>query len=363
MKAPVATDPMRWRILAPILALVLGVAAGAYLAFANAEPRDTPTPQSLQLAPEDQNDYILNIADAYAADGNLPLAQDRLARLDDPEIVQRVEKFAIEYAPRRDATSINLIQLALALGSRNRNLIAVVVTATRTPLPSPTRQDAPVFSDVRATAAPAATVIPTETPTPEPVYVVVPNEHPYIILPTNTFTPSPTRRPATRVPTATITPTASPVPPPPPVILEPEFPGRWPPGIYYIPAQVAPGQKYWHLVHAVYCDFVEDNFGCPDRPGNRNGTSIYVINGGAPIDVVRPDGVNVGGDPSQIGDLKAPDDPCECSWTFLVSDYKVSVAGAPSDAIGGFSLYTVGGNVLQGHAHVRYFLYFDYVTR
>jgi hypothetical protein len=228
---------------------------------------------------------------------------------------------------------------------------------------------------VRATDVP--TTAPTLTPsnTPPPVYVVVPNDNPVQILPTDTptITPIPSITPIppdtpTRVPNTRIPPTVTPLPtataaPPPGVIWEPAYPSAWPPGIYYQPAQVEPGTKYWHLVKAVYCDFIEDNFGCPDRPGNRSGTSIYVINGGAPIDVIRPDGANVGGDPSQIGDLKAPNDPCECSWAILVSDYRISVGGAPSDAIGGFSLYTVGGNVLQGHAHVRYFLYFDYITR
>lgn len=359
---------MHWRILAPLLAVTAGIVLGVYWALGAVEPAPGPPPQVLQLDAEQQSDYILNVADAYAADGNLKLAQDRLARLDDAELAQRIETFAIDYASRRNRSSVNLIRLAIALGSRNRGLIAVIVTLTPPPA-SPTPKTRLYFSNVRATRAPTATPAPTETLVPtaaatqEPSYVVVPNENPYFILPTNTFTPSPTRRPATRVPTATNTPPPTPVPPPPPVIFEPGFPGGWPPGVYFVPAQVEPGQGYWHLTRAVYCDFVEDNFDCPDRPGNRSGTSIYVMSHGNAIDVIRPDGVNVGGDPTQIGDLKAEDDMCLCTWTFLVSDYKVSVAGAPSDAIGGFALYTVGGNVLAGHAHVRYFLYFDYVTR
>lgn len=357
-------------LLVPLLALVAGIALGLYAATSFIDTSVVPPPQALQLTAADQEDYILNVADAYAADGNFKLAQDRLARLRDSQIAARVETFAINYhASNKSKTSINLIHLALALGSKNGGLIAVVITATPTVLPTHTTENAPVFSNVRATLAPTQTPSPTPKNTAAPVYVVVANENPYIVLPTNTFTASPpvtrtpTHRPNTRVPTATITPTPSPVSPPPPVNWEPSYPGGWPPGVYFVPANVQPGEKYWHLVKAVYCDFVEENFGCPDRPGNRSGTSIYVINGGAPIDVIRPDGANVGGDSTQIGDLKAATDSCECSWAFLVSDYRVSVAGAPSDAIGGFSLYTVGGNVLAGHAHVRYFLYFDYVTR
>jgi hypothetical protein len=325
--------------------------------------------QSLQLTASDQDDYMLNVADAYAVDGDLGLARDRLSRLRDPNLVPRIENFAINYAGKRNATSLNLIRLALAMGSKHNSLVAMFITPTNAPPPTATPENAPVFSSVRATEAP--TQAPTFTPshTPPPVYVVVPNDNPVQILPTDTptITPTPSITP-TRLPNTRIPPTETPLPistaaPPPPVIWEPGYPGGWPPGVYYQPVQVEPGQKYWRLVKAVYCDFIEENFGCPDRPGNTSGTSIYVINGGAPIDVIRPDGVNVGGDPSQIGDLKAPNDPCECSWTMLVSDYRISVVGAPSDAIGGFSLYTVGGNVLAGHAHVRYFLYFDYVTR
>jgi hypothetical protein len=297
------------------------------------------------------------------------LAQDRLARMRDSQFTARVEDFAIRYASKRNRTSVNLINLAIALGSKNSGLVAVVVTTTPPPRPSATHENAPVFSDVRATLAPTSTPSPLPTNTSEPVFIVVPNDNPYLILPTdtptitNTPTATNTPRPVTRVPTATEVPTSTAVPPAPGVSWEPGFPGGWPPGVYFEAANVEPGQGYWHLTHAVYCDFIEDNFGCPDRPGNRNGTSIYVMNGGNAIDVIAPGGANVGGDPTQIGDLKADTDMCECSWAFLVNDYRVSVAGAPSDAIGGFSLYTVGGNVLAGHAHVRYFLYFEYITR
>lgn len=353
------------RLLLLLVALGIGGALGFYFASTFIDTSVVPTPQVLQLTLADQDDYIRNVSEAYAADGDLKLAQDRLARLRDPQIAARVERFAInQFAANKDEAGKNLVRLAVALGSKNGGLISLVITATPTPLPTNTRENAPVFSDVRATLAPTETPNPTAKNTTAPVYIVVENEtQPYIILPTDTPTVTNTRLPNTRVPTPTETPTPTPIPPPPPVSWEPGYPGGWPPGVYFVPANVQPGEKYWHLVKAVYCDFVEENFGCPDRPGNRSGTSIYVINGGAPIDVIRSDGANVGGDPTQIGDLKGPNDPCECSWTFLVSDYRVSVAGAPSDAIGGFSLYTVGGNVLAGHAHVRYFLYFDYITR
>lgn len=97
-------------------------------------------------------------------------------------------------------------------------------------------------------------------------------------------------------------------------------------------------------------------------PGGGTGTNIYVMTGGAPIDVIGPGGVNLGNNPSVIGDLKKPGDMCLCTYSFMSSDYRISVAGAPSDAMGGFCLCS--HNFGWGsRAHVRYFLYFEYVTR
>ena len=143
---------------------------------------------------------------------------------------------------------------------------------------------------------------------------------------------------------------------------------RWWGTIYYEPANVAPGTGYWHLSHAIYCDAFNPgepgrfDFGCDEMPGGGAGTSIYVMTGGAPIDVIAPDGRNVGDDTTIVGDPKDPSDMCNCSDSFESSNYKISVRGAPSDAVGGFCL--CGKNFGWGsRAHVRYFLYFDYVTR
>jgi len=359
----------RVAVIVPLLALVVGIVGGAYAAVSFADPPASSEPERLQLGAAEQTDYILNVADAYAVDGNLKLAQDRLARLRDPQIATRVEAMALEHARERNRTAANLAWLAVSLGSEIHSLAALYVTATPTPTRTVPPIGDPVFSNIRATNT--RTLTPSVTPlvTQEPVYVVVPNDHPYIILPTDTptITRTPTktrtRRPPTPTPTPTDLPTATPIPPPPPVEFLPSFPDRWPPGVYFEPADVQPGQQYWHLKQAIYCDFVENDFGCPDRPGNRSGTSIYVMDNRHPINVIRPDGKNVGNIPSQVGDMKGPGDVCRCSFAILVSNYKISVAGAPSDAIGGFSLYTVGGHVLAGHAHVRYFLYFEYITR
>lgn len=350
-----------------VVALAAGIGIGLWLVTSRTEAASTTPPQALQLSADDQSDYILNVADAYAVNGDLELARHRLARLQDPQILLRIETFAINSASLKTPGSLHLIQLALALGSTHSSLVAMVATPTFTPTTTPTPENAPVFSSVRATITP--TDPPTLTPslTPEPVYIVVPNDNPYIILPTNTPTITPTRLPNTRVP-----PTLTPLPtntaaPPPPVLWEPGL-DRWWGTIYYEPVNVEPGTGYWHLSHAVYCDAYAPgesgrfDFGCDELPGGGAGTSIYVMTGGAPIDVIAPDGRNVGDDTTIVGDAKAPGDMCNCSWSFESSNYKISVRGAPSDAVGGFCL--CGKNFGWGsRAHVRYFLYFDYVIR
>lgn len=356
----------RLTLLLLALALVAGFTLGIYLSASLQTTADAAPAQTLVLDSDAQKDYILNAADAYAADGNLKLAQDRLQRLHDPNIATRVETLALEYASQRNSTAINLARLAVATGSQVTSLVALFVTAT----PLPTTKAPPtseiVFSNVRATQAPTKRATATPAVTDPPVYVVVPNANPYIVLPTNTPTITPTRRPATRVPTSTPTLTPTDVPPPPYPIFEPDK-SRWPGTVYFEPANVAPGQGYWHLAHAVYCDAFDPsdqnkfNFGCDEKPGGGAGTSVYVMSGGNTVDIWEG-GNNVADDPSIVGDKKNPGDMCECDYSFEDTDAKVNVRGAPSDAIGGFCLCSVNFG-WGSHAHVRFFLYFEYITR
>src|SRR5205809_7335289 len=103
----------RFSLILIFLALVAGIALGLYAATPIHDSNAAPAPQSLQLNADDQSDYLLNVADAYAADGNLKLAQDRLERLRDPQISARVEDYAINYASKRNQTALNLIHLAI----------------------------------------------------------------------------------------------------------------------------------------------------------------------------------------------------------------------------------------------------------
>lgn len=362
----------RLSLLIVLIALLAGLAIGVYAATSARETPAPPASDVMQLNADDQNDYILVVADAFAADGNLKLAQDRLARLRDPQIAARVEEYAIRYASKRDQTSRNLIQLALALGSRNGGLVAMVVTVTPTPQPTLTRANAPVFSNVRATFVPTVPASPTPKVVGTAAVVVVPNDNPVIVLPTETptitLTPTKTttRRPNTRTPTPTETLTPTEILPLPEPFFEPDR-SRWPGTVFYEHANVQPGEGYWQLTHAVYCDAFDPsddnkyNFGCDERPGGGAGTSIYVMSGGNTIDVWAG-GANVADDPTIVGDKKDPGDLCDCDYTFESSNVKINVRGAPSDAIGGFCL--CGVNFGWGsRAHVRFFLYFEYRIR
>lgn len=344
-----------------LLAIVVGLIFGILLGFVLPEPSTAPAPADrVYLDAPEQDDYIIMVAEAYSAEHNLKLANDRLDRLGDEDVSVRVEQLANTYAPQRDLIATNLAMLAVALGSRSRSLLALslspTATNTRTPIATLTSS---------RTATPRATATAPDTATPKPTRTL------WVVVITNTPTPSPraTRTPmrtATQLPTPTPTATDTPRPPP-PTGWEPGL-DQWWGGIYYQPVEVQPGQGYWHLAKAVYCDAFDNSdphrhdFGCSEMPGGSQGTSIYVMTGGAAIDVIAPDGRNVGDDPAVIGDLKSPNDMCQCTYAFESSNYRISVRGAPSDAIGGFCLCS--HNFGWGsRAHVRYFLYFEYITR
>ncbi len=97
-------------------------------------------------------------------------------------------------------------------------------------------------------------------------------------------------------------------------------------------------------------------------PGGPAGTSIYVMSKGAKIKVIRPDGTNVAENRAIVGDKKSPNDMCNCTYAFEASNYRISVAEGPSDAIEGFCLCSVNFG-WGSRAHVRYFLYFEQVVR
>ncbi len=326
-------------LLIIVLGILVGLVFGALMGASLVQPQVVVSGSGVQLGAPEQDDFIITVAEAYSSDRDLRLAQDRLSRLHDPKIAIRVQTLALNYAPQRDLAASYLALLAVALGSQNPTLVELSATAT-------------------PTATNTATFTPTFTPTHTPTFTPT-----FLPTPTPFDTSTPTPRPPTRVPpTATWTPK-----PPPPVSFFPDR-SRWPGSFNFVPANVAPGQGYWHLTKAIYCDAFDgsdphrSDFGCDEMPGGPVGTSIYVMTGGAAIDAIKPDGTNVGGDRNIIGDKKAPDDMCNCTYTFESANYRISVAGAPSDAVSGFCLCSVNFG-WGSHAHVRYFLYFEYITR
>lgn len=345
----------RWLILILVLGILSGLVFGIIGGSMFAKPAVTLNSNAVALAAPEQEDFIIMVAEAYTGDRSLKLAQDRLARLHDEKISSRVEKLASSYAQQDDLIASRLAMLAVAMGSKDHVLIALSATATPTNTPTLTPTDSP-------TPTVTKTQTPTATNTPLYTSTSLPTATPAV---TDTLTPSPATKIATRRP-PTLTPTVTAAPPP-PVVYEPWDMSKWPKGVYFIPAQVAPGQGYWHLVKATYCDAFDGsdharhNFDCDEMPGGPTGTSIYVMTDGHPIDVIKPDGTNVGKNRGIIGDKKTPKDICNCTYTFESSNYKISVAGAPSDAIGGFCLCSVNFG-WGSHAHVRFFLYFKYIT-
>jgi hypothetical protein len=175
---------------------------------------------------------------------------------------------------------------------------------------------------------------------------------------TPTFTPSPTITPTrTLTPRPRATATAKPLP----IAATnwiPAFPAEWPGGAKYEPANVPAGQKYWHLVKAMYCDSNDDHDYCQELPGGPFDTSTYImfVGGGTP-----PISVTDGKGNTLKLEAKATNDMCNCAYSFEDNGWLIQVLGAPSDKISGLALFSVKAGL--GNFHVRYFLTFQMVTK
>lgn len=193
------TPGRRRRILLLLLAVVVGVVLGFFIAQTWLVP---PVPQTLRLSRADQDDYILMVAEAYAVDQNIAIAQQRLARLNDPRTTERIIALARDYAPQQDYVAGRLALLAVAAGSQDAALIQLAATVTA-PTQTPTPTQVYRVTGPPATDAPPATVAPLRSATPEPRFVVVtsvPTVTPTIYYIVVTGEP-PTPRPATWTPT------------------------------------------------------------------------------------------------------------------------------------------------------------------
>jgi len=205
----------RWIWVAGLLA---GLAVGLTLSLVYTWVLDPPPltfTRPAMLNAHDKELYVVLIAAAYAADGDLERAKARLERLEDADIANTLialaERYIREGRQVRDIRA--LARLADALGRTSavvRPFIAtptptLTPTITQTPTPTPTR---PTSTPTRTptptrtftptpTSTPTAT--PTVTPTPTPTWTATPTDTP-------TFTPTPTPT-ATSTQTPTVTPT------------------------------------------------------------------------------------------------------------------------------------------------------------
>ncbi len=230
----------RSRWLERLLALVLGLALGLWIAWGLAPVEYTDASPAL-LRADFKDDYRLLIARAYLATGDLEQAQQRLAALNDPSPVQalslQAQALLAAGAPRESVDA-----LALLAEDLRGDWQAAYTDVSRTPRPTRTVTPSPTLPPLQ-TATPTFTPTPTpsNTPTPLPPTRTGTPGTPDV-TPTRRIRPTPTQTP-TRGPRPTLarTPTPSPTPGLPFIVVEREIicdPAR-PPGLLEIYARDA----------------------------------------------------------------------------------------------------------------------------
>lgn len=373
------------------MGLVVGLAAG-WLVFPAIGSSNVAG-----LSASAQNDYIVLVANTYAYDQDLARAKQRLNQLQDKDLKTRVERLAKALAARQDPSAANVADLAVALGSESSDIQSLAeiaatdgwgadavtdanaeptkVARSESVANAPTKE--PTDASAEPTAKPTKVRKNKQTPTTEPQATSEPEAtdepEPTDAAPKPTAVPKPTDVPPT------------PVPQPAPVTTEfiPAFPAGWWDAVKFIPAEVAPGQQYWKLKYARYCDWApDDNYQtCDGFPGGGMGTSIYIMTvdeSGNCITTDVNDDINDGSKyPLTTDALKKIEYPWNpygfpCTENYEKGMYgegnSISVPNLPSDKITELSLCAKnpppGYNPPPcGHAHVRYFLIFQRTTR
>lgn len=332
----------RMLLIIAVIGVLGGLTVGLFLAWV-VWPVQVTNVDVTDLKSSSQDEYIVLTASSYVVDQDLDKAQARLALLKNSKINDRVASLARALAADSKPEAAYVAVLAIALGSRDDGLASIAATPTPTVTPT------------------VVTLTPTTTQTPT---LPAPTDTPAA---TQTLRPSPTHTLTPR-PRATVTSTATPKPAAiGPTQWLPAYPSEWPGGASYQPANVAPGQKYWHLSKALYCDDRDTRNNCTDLPGGSTGTNIYVMLIGAggwresaPLKVIKDDGTLATVD--DIGPEKPAEDMCNCNYSYLANHWPLQVGGAyPSDTVRGLGLYSVRMKLPQ--AHTKYFLTFQLVTR
>ncbi len=120
----------RHLVVITALSICVGLVFGILGVLLLLKLRTPEVRHTVQLDAPAQDDFIIMVAEAYASDGDLKLAEDRLTRLRDPDVAARVDRLASAYAPQRDLIAHRLAQLAVGLGSDNGALVAQSIEST-----------------------------------------------------------------------------------------------------------------------------------------------------------------------------------------------------------------------------------------
>jgi hypothetical protein len=156
----------RWFWIGGFLAgFVAGLALSLTYAWVIAPPPVSDTTPAA-LNPDDKEIYMVLIAAAYIADGDLERMNIRLAQLEDPDIEKTVVGLAERYINEgRDARDIRaLARLSDALGGTSAAMRPFIATPTGTPTRTPT--PTPYPPTLTPTRVARHTPTPARTPTP-----------------------------------------------------------------------------------------------------------------------------------------------------------------------------------------------------
>lgn len=378
----------RWLVVIALVGIVMGLAIGLAAGWLVAPTIGSSSIAGLSTAT--QKDYIILVANTYAYDQDAARAKQRLAQLQDKDIKTRVERLAKELAARKDPSAANVADLAIELGSEDSSLQVLASQVSNTSdttgnEPEPTKMAHSDAGSNTSAQEPTATLEPT-TASAEPTAKPTKSKKNKATA-TPEAASAPTDAPATKV-AATKAPTAQPTtaaPQPAPVTTEfiPEFPAKWWDAVKFIPANVQPGQQYWHLKYARFCDWApEEQYNyCQGFPGGGDGVGIWIMTvdeSGNCVTTSVTDTLNDGSNHSLNPDLLKKINYAWNPYGYACDqDYEkemygegntISVPGLPSDTITELQLCAKspppGKNPPNcGHAHVRFFLIFQRTTR
>ncbi len=161
-----------WRRLSPtgwlLFSLLIGLMGGLYYAWV-VEPVVFTDASPARFTDRYREEYIILVSQSYAVDENWPLAQQRLAALQDPAIAETVNNL-LETAVRQQRPAPLLEQLAVVARQLGAEGQAIALFAPTLPVPDaqPTPTAAIITTPTNSptpAVTPTATAVPTQTGT------------------------------------------------------------------------------------------------------------------------------------------------------------------------------------------------------